>query len=77
MWGGYRGWTLSSRTHGGPCEPPFLPPPLLPVVNRRYTSGAFDLGDGRSLYINCGLGHLKRVRFNVRPEITLFRLVGC
>ncbi len=74
-WGGYRGWVLSGHTHGGQCKPPFLPPPLLPVFNKRYTAGEFDLGDGRSLYINRGLGHLTRVRFNVRPEITLFRLV--
>lgn len=74
-WGTYRGWILSGHTHGGQCKPPFLPPPLLPVVNKRYTAGAFDLGDGRSLYINRGLGHLIRVRFNVRPEITLHRLV--
>jgi predicted MPP superfamily phosphohydrolase len=46
------------------------------VENKRYTSGEFDLGDGRSLYINRGLGHLLRVRFNARPEITLFRLVA-
>ena len=76
FWGDYRGWILSGHTHGGQCKPPFLPPPLLPVVNRRYTSGEFDLGDGRSLYINRGLGYLKRVRFNVRPEITLFTLVA-
>ncbi len=74
-WGRYRGWILSGHTHGGQCKPPFLAPPLLPVSNQRYTSGAFDLGDGRSLYINRGLGHLLRVRFNVRPEITIFRLV--
>ena len=74
VWGGFRGWILSGHTHGGQCKPPFLPPPLLPVVNRRYTSGAFDLGDGRWMYINRGLGHLKRVRFNVRPEFTVFRL---
>lgn len=75
VWGGFRGWMLSGHTHGGQCKPPFLPPPMLPVQNRRYTAGAFDLGDGRHLYINSGLGHLMRVRFNVRPEITLFRLV--
>ncbi len=74
-WGKYRGWILSGHTHGGQCKPPFLTPPMLPVLNKRYTSGAFDLGDGRSLYINRGLGHLLRVRFNVRPEITLHRLV--
>ena len=45
-----------------------------PVKNRRYTAGEFDLGGGRRLYINRGLGYLKRVRFNVRPEITCFRL---
>jgi predicted MPP superfamily phosphohydrolase len=76
VWGAYRGWILSGHTHGGQCKPPFLPPPLLPVSNRRYTAGEFDLGDGRTLYINRGLGHLLRARFNVRPEITLFRLVA-
>jgi predicted MPP superfamily phosphohydrolase len=75
VWAGYTGWILSGHTHGGQCKPPFLPPPLLPVENKRYTAGAFDLGDGRHLYINRGLGHLIRVRFNVRPEVTLFTLV--
>lgn len=75
MWGTFQGWVLSGHTHGGQCKPPFLPPPLLPVFNKRYTAGEFDLGDGRRLYVNRGLGHLLPVRFNVRPEITLFRLV--
>lgn len=75
VWGEFRGWILSGHTHGGQCKPPFLRPPLLPVANRRYTSGAFDLAGGRRMYINRGLGHLMRVRFNARPEITLFRLV--
>lgn len=76
IWEGFRGWTLSGHTHGGQCKPPFLPPPILPVKNRRYTRGAFDLAGGRSLYINPGLGYLKRVRFNVRPEVTAFRLTS-
>jgi len=71
-----RGWVLSGHTHGGQCKPPFLPPPMLPVKNRRYTAGEFDIGEGRRLYINRGLGYLRRVRFNVRPEITCFRLIG-
>ena len=70
----YRGWILSGHTHGGQCKPPFLPPPLLPVKNRRYTAGEFEVGEGRRLYINRGLGYLRRVRFNVRPEITVFKL---
>ena len=73
-WGGYRGWILAGHTHGGQCKAPFFDPPFLPVKNPRYTSGEFDLGDGRRLYINRGLGYHRRVRFNVRPEITAFTL---
>ena len=74
LWDGIRGWVLAGHTHGGQCKPPFLPPPILPVRNKRYTAGAFDVGPGRMLYINRGLGHLIQVRFNVRPELTLFTL---
>ncbi len=73
-WGGYQGWILAGHTHGGQCKPPFLPAPLLPVRNRRYSEGEIPLADGRRLYINRGLGHLLQVRFNARPEITLFTL---
>jgi len=73
-WDGYDGWILAGHTHGGQCKAPFLPPPLLPVKNRRYTAGEFALAGGRQLYINRGLGHLLKVRFNVRPEVTLFHL---
>jgi predicted MPP superfamily phosphohydrolase len=75
IWARFQGWILAGHTHGGQCKPPFLPPPLLPVSNRRYTAGEFDLYDGRKLYVNRGLGHLLPVRFNCRPEITIFRLI--
>ena len=74
MWDGVRGWVLAGHTHGGQCKPPFLPPPILPVQNRLYSAGAIEVGPGRTLYINRGLGHLYQVRFNVRPELTLFTL---
>jgi predicted MPP superfamily phosphohydrolase len=73
-WRAYQGWILAGHTHGGQCKPPFLPPPMLPVENRLYTAGEIDAGGGRRLYINRGLGYLIKVRFNVRPEITLFTL---
>jgi len=73
-WSAYEGWILSGHTHGGQCKPPFLPPPLLPVVNKRYTAGHFPLSGGRDLYINRALGYLHQVRFNVRPEVTVFTL---
>ncbi len=74
VWKDYQGWILSGHTHGGQCKPPFLPPPMLPVTNKKYTAGKFDLDNGRTLYINRALGHLWQVRFNVRPEITIFEL---
>ncbi|SEB71533.1 hypothetical protein SAMN04489761_1543 [Tenacibaculum sp. MAR_2009_124] len=74
VWNGYKGWILSGHTHGGQCKAPFLTPPMLPVKNKRYSSGEIDLFDGRTLYINRAIGHLWQVRFNVRPEITIFEL---
>lgn len=74
VWDGCEGWILSGHTHGGQCKPPFLRPPLLPCRNRRYTSGEFHLGNGRRMYISRGVGHLLQVRFNVRPEVTVFEL---
>lgn len=74
IWGDLRGWVLAGHTHGGQCKPPFLPPPVLPVRNTRYAAGEIQVAPGRTLYINRGLGHLIQVRFNVRPELTLFTL---
>jgi uncharacterized protein len=76
VWDGFEGWILSGHTHGGQCRPPFLPPPLLPVRNRRYTAGEFALSGNRRLYINRGVGHTLKVRMNVRPEVTQFVLTG-
>jgi hypothetical protein len=74
VWHNYKGWILSGHTHGGQVKPPFLKPPILPVENKRYSAGKIDLYDGRTLYINRALGNLFQVRFNVRPEITIFKL---
>jgi predicted MPP superfamily phosphohydrolase len=73
-WESYEGWILCGHTHGGQCKPPFLPPPILPVKNLRYTSGAFELPGNRSMYISRGVGHVMQVRFNARPEVTVFEL---
>jgi predicted MPP superfamily phosphohydrolase len=74
VWNNYKGWILSGHTHGGQVKPPFLNPLILPVKNKKYSAGKIDLNDGRTLYINRALGHLWQVRFNVRPEITIFEL---
>lgn len=76
IWNGYDGWILSGHTHGGQVKPPFLDPFILPIKNKKYTSGKIELDDGRTLYINRAIGHLRQIRFNVRPEITEFELVS-
>jgi predicted MPP superfamily phosphohydrolase len=74
VWQRFQGWILSGHTHGGQCKPPFLPPPILPVKNRRYSAGEFELSGNRRMYISRGVGHMWQVRFNVRPEATVFVL---
>src|SRR5262249_20646942 len=74
LWYDVRGWVLAGHTHGGQCRPPFLPAPIVPVRNKRYAQGEIALTGGRTLYVSRGLGYTTRVRFNVRPEMTLFTL---
>jgi len=66
-------WILCGHTHGGQVRIPFYGAPLLPVRNRQYDAGLFSVGQKR-LYVNRGLGYLRPIRFNCRPEITLFTL---
>lgn len=73
-WENFRGWILSGHTHGGQVRLPFCKPPILPIRNRDYAAGMIDLPGNRTLYVNRGLGYLRKVRFNVRPEITVFEL---
>jgi hypothetical protein len=73
-WRDFHGWILSGHTHGGQVRPPFLPPPIVPVKNRRYTAGAFALAGERMLYVSRGVGHLFQFRINVRPEVPVFTL---
>ena len=74
VWNDYDSWILSGHTHGGQCKIPFIKAPILPVENKEYDKGLKRLSGGRTLYINRALGHLYQVRFNVRPEITIFKL---
>jgi len=64
---------MSGHTHGGQVRVPFMRPPLLPIKNKQYHAGMFEVG-GKKLYVNRGLGRLGRFRFNCRPEIAVFTL---
>jgi hypothetical protein len=65
---------LSGHTHGGQVQLPLLGPLWLPPGGRKYVEGLFHLGTTQ-LYVNRGIGSVGApIRFNCRPEITLFKL---
>lgn len=67
---------LSGHSHGGQVSIPFVGPPVLPRWARKYPAGLYRLA-GMWLYTNRGVGMTAPfVRFNCRPEITVFTLNG-
>jgi predicted MPP superfamily phosphohydrolase len=65
---------LSGHTHGGQIRVPGVGALLLPVMGRKYPMGLYRV-DGMWVYTNRGLGvNRPAVRFNCRPEITIFTL---
>jgi predicted MPP superfamily phosphohydrolase len=70
------GLQLSGHSHGGQVVIPFLGPPILPKWARKYPSGLYRVGE-MLLYTNRGVGMTSPfIRFNCRPEITVFTLNG-
>lgn len=66
-------WVLSGHTHGGQVRIPGIGAIRLPITLRKFDQGLFDEA-GRKLYVNRGIGYLRPVRFNCRPEIAEFTL---
>lgn len=68
--------TLAGHTHGGQVVIPLIGPPILPVLNKTYTSGLRHSRRGSKVFISKGIGwtHLP-VRFNCYPEIAVLELV--
>jgi len=65
---------LSGHSHGGQVVVPFIGPPVLPDLGKKYPSGLYQVGNMLQ-YTNRGVGtSIPPVRFNCRPEITIFTL---
>ncbi len=65
---------LSGHSHGGQVVLPFIGPPILPYLGHKYPSGLYRVKDMYQ-YTNRGVGMTTPyVRFNCRPEITVFTL---
>lgn len=68
------GLQLSGHSHGGQVVIPFIGPPILPYLGRKYPSGLYRVRNMWQ-YTNRGVGMTSPfVRFNCRPEITVIEL---
>lgn len=67
---------LSGHTHGGQVVIPGYGPPVLPVLNKKYSSGLITTPKTQ-LFISRGIGWaIYPVRFNCPPEIAVLELVN-
>jgi predicted MPP superfamily phosphohydrolase len=65
---------ISGHTHGGQVAIPLLGPPILPYLGQKYHTGLYRVGN-MFQYTNRGVGMARLpLRFNCRPEITIFVL---
>ncbi|MBW3621845.1 MAG: metallophosphoesterase [Armatimonadetes bacterium] len=65
---------LSGHSHGGQVRVPLYGAIILPKYGRKYPAGLYQVGTMK-LYTNRGIGMVgPHLRFNCRPEITLFIL---
>jgi len=65
---------LSGHTHGGQVVVPVLGTNPAPVLDRRYVAG-LNPWEGRWVHTSRGVGSIRGVRFNCRPEVTRLRLL--
>ena len=66
---------LSGHSHGGQIVIPFVGPLALPYLGQKYSEGLYRVGNMLH-YTNRGVGMKPPfVRFNCRPEITVFTLL--
>jgi predicted MPP superfamily phosphohydrolase len=68
-------WILAGHTHGGQVRLPGYGAIMIPVQNRQWQRGLYQLQRAR-LYVSRGVGYLFQARFSCRPEVPTFRLTG-
>lgn len=64
---------LSGHTHGGQIAFPFLGAPIVAIHDRRYAEGLNRWLD-RWIHTSRGVGNVRGVRFNCRPEVSVLTL---
>jgi predicted MPP superfamily phosphohydrolase len=66
-------WILAGHTHGGQVRLPGWGAIMLPVQNRQWQQGLYELR-GCRMYVSRGVGYLFASRFACRPEVPIFTL---
>ena len=66
---------LSGHTHGGQVVLPMVGERFVPVRDKRFIAG-LKQWNGRQVYVTRGVGSIRGVRVNCRPEVTVLDLVG-
>jgi len=66
---------LSGHTHGGQVIIPLVGDRYVPVRDKRFIAG-LKQWNGRQVYITRGVGNVRGVRVNCRPEVTVLDLVS-
>ena len=66
---------LSGHTHGGQVVLPFVGERFVPVRDKRFIAG-LKPWNGRQIYVTRGVGNVRGVRVNCRPEVTVLDLVA-
>lgn len=65
---------LAGHSHGGQVRIPFYGPIIVPFAVEQYDMGLYRTANG-PLYVNPGIGWFPvPLRFNCRPEITVFEM---
>ena len=66
---------LAGHTHGGQVRLPGIGALYLNTENRQLDQGMFRMNHGSPLYVSRGIGYIRRIRFDCRPEVPVFKLV--
>jgi predicted MPP superfamily phosphohydrolase len=66
---------LSGHTHGGQVVLPMLGERFVPIRDKRFIAG-LKQWNGRQVYVTRGVGSIRGVRVNCRPEVTLLDLAS-